>query len=75
MKNRIRSFILAFSIFFPLLLIAQPSPNSNGPGGGTNGLPAGGANGSVPVGGGMGLMVLMAVALCVNRQISHPDKE
>jgi len=75
MKNRIRSIILAFALFFPLLLIAQPLPNSNGPGGGTNGLPAGGVNGSVPIDGGAGLLVLMAIGLGMKRQLSHPDEE
>ena len=75
MKNRIRLIILALAMFIPLLIIAQPAPNSSGTGGGIHGLPAGGVNNGAPIDGGISLVIMMAIGLGIKRKLTHPDKE
>jgi hypothetical protein len=75
MKNKSRSFLFALAIIAPMFLFSQPSPNSGGPGGGTSGLPAGGQNYSLPIDGGVGLVIIMAIGLGIKRQLFTSNKD
>jgi len=66
-----RKCLLVLSVSLPLLLAAQPAPNSYGPGGGTQGLPAGGENQNAPLGGGAIILLVFAAAWGVGKNAQN----
>jgi len=75
MKHRIKLALATMAIIAPMFLFSQPSPGSGGPGGGTSGLPSGGQNNTLPIDGGVSIIIMMAVALGIKRQLTRSARD